>query len=277
MLSVFGIPLVDIQTLCAFWITYGSAHILLATFLKKSKFCDRRREWHEALEHSDLCLSVPFNVACAFPAMYVTYELRNDRIWGKHWLARQIAFGYIAKNVQNSFVLLADFFGKPTQRFSTAMFLCHHISSVFSYVILIQQPYADFYACMALISETTNIFLLYLQFCTGWKRELKKTWPRLYCVNGAFLWISFVPCRLVLFPTWLYLWLQDWGELRKGFTNFAMYWFVCSITLLFVLSSVWFRSITLGLIKALGIASPVEAEKTAAFGGERYGQGSKED
>merc|ERR1711924_47804 len=53
------------------------------------------------------------------------------------------------------------------------------------------------------MGETTNIFLLYLQYCTGWNRELKKSRPRLYCVNGACLWFSFVPCRLLLFPTWL--------------------------------------------------------------------------
>ena len=44
----------------------------------------------EAFEHSDLVLSVPFNLACAIPAMIVTYELRNDRVWGRHWLARQV-------------------------------------------------------------------------------------------------------------------------------------------------------------------------------------------
>jgi len=76
---------------------------------------------------------------------------------------------------------------------------------------------------------------------------------------------------------WLYLWVSDWVELRKGLTAFAMYWFVGSIVILFILSLIWFRSITLGLIKALGIAAPVEAGKTAAFGGERYGQGSKDD
>jgi hypothetical protein len=82
---------------------------------------------------------------------------------------------------------------------------------------------------------------------------------------------------LVLFPTWLYLWCSDWAELREGLTPFAMYWFVGAITLLFILSAIWFRSIHLGLMKALGWTSKVEAEKTAAFGGERYGQGSKED
>jgi hypothetical protein len=274
---MFGIAQSDIQILSAFWIAYGTVHVLLAAFLKKSAYCNRRRAWHEAFEHSDLVLSVPFNLACALPAIYVTYELRNDRVWGRHWLARQVSFGYIAKNVQNSVVLLADLWGKPSHRRSTLMFLGHHFSSVFSYLLLLRERHADFYASMALISETTNIFLLYLQYCTGWNKELKKTWPKLYCVNGACLWLSFVPCRLVLFPTWLYLWFSDWVELSKGFTSFAMYWFVGAIGLLFLLSAIWFRSITLGLMKALGVAAPVEAEKTAQFGGERYGQGEKED
>jgi hypothetical protein len=272
---MFGISQCDFQTLCAFWISYGTVHILLAAFLKKRKICDRGRAWHEALEHSELVLSLPFNIACALPAMYVTYELRNDRVWGRHWLARQVCFGYIARNVQNSLVIIHELWARPSYRRSNLMFLAHHFTSVFSYLLLIERRHADFYAAMALISELTNIFLSYLQFCTGWKRELKTSWPKLYCVNGAFLWLSFVPCRLVLFPTWLYLWLSDWDELEKGMTTFALYWFTGTIGLLFILSAIWFRSITLGLIKALGIASPVEAEKTAALGGEQYGQGSK--
>jgi hypothetical protein len=256
---------------------YGTVHILLAAFLRQIRYCDRTREWHEALEHSDLTLSVPFNFACALPAMHVTYELRNDRVWGRHWLTQQIAMAYIARNVQNILVLIADFWGKPSQRRSTAMFLGHHLSSVFSYLLVLQKRHGDFYAAMALISETTNIFLIYLQFCNGWKTELKKSWPNLYCVNGAFLWISFVPCRLVLFPTWLYLYFSDWAELEKELTVSSMYWWTAAILLLFILSVIWFRSITLGLLKALGINSFVEAEKTAAFGGERYGQGSKEE
>ena len=42
------------------------------------------------MEYSDLVLSVPFHFFCALPAMYVTYELRNDRVWGRHWMARQV-------------------------------------------------------------------------------------------------------------------------------------------------------------------------------------------
>jgi len=273
---MLSISQTTLRYVCAFWIAFGTVHVLLAAFLKKSALCDRRRAWHEAFEHSDLVLSVPFNFACALPAMYVTYELRNDRVWGRHWLARQVSFGYIAKNVQNSLVLLTEFWGKPAQRRSTLMFLCHHFGSVFSYLLLIQQRHADFYASMALISEITNVFLCYLQFCTGWRRELKTNWPRLYTLNGAFLWLSFVPCRLVLFPTWLYLWYTDWIELRKGFTGFAMYWFVCTIGILFALSVVWFRSITMGLLKALGLNIKSEG-RSAALGSEQYGQGSKEE
>jgi hypothetical protein len=272
---MFGIAQSDFQTLCAFCTAYGTVHILLAAFLKGRG--EKGRAWQEAMEYSDLVLSVPFHFFCALPAMYVTYELRNDRVWGRHWMARQIAFAYIAKNIQNSFVLITDLWGKPTQRRSTLAFLAHHSASVFSYLLLVRDRHADFYASMALISETTNFFLVYLTYVTGFNRGLKKSHPNVYCVNGACLWFSFVPCRLVLFPTWLYLWFSDWVELRKGFTAFAMYYFVGVIVLLFILSAIWFRSITLGLVKALGMSSPVETEKTAALGGERYGQGDKEE
>ena len=50
------------------------------------------------MEYSDLVLSVPFHFFCALPAMYVTYELRNDRVWGRHWMARQVPFVTCAGN-----------------------------------------------------------------------------------------------------------------------------------------------------------------------------------
>ena len=78
---------------------------------------------------------------------------------------------------------------------------------------------------------------------------------KMYIVCGFLLWLSFVFFRMMLFPYWLYVFYMDVQSNPKTTWNMLTFpeKYICPVTviILFVLSTIWFVSITKGLIKAV--------------------------
>jgi len=138
----------------------------------------------------------------------------------------------------------------------------HHFVTCFSVMDNYCNQRGQFYACLAGMSEITNLFLnmIYLSKHYPW---MKKT--KLYLINGACLWFGFIAFRLVLFPYWLYLrWVDI--KLYEDVPNDSLYWtekywYPFTIVTILILSIFWFYKITLGFLKALsGKTKDLKAE-----------------
>merc|ERR1719146_425769 len=110
-----------------------------------------------------------------------------------------------------------------------------------------------FFAVLSGLSEITNVFL-------GNVMLLKELWPKGWgstclSVNGILLWLSFCIFRLALFPLCIYTWVTDMTNAPEAITGhvnrFVCYWYPITITLLFILSSVWFGGISKGMMKQI--------------------------
>lgn len=131
--------------------------------------------------------------------------------------------------------------------------LLHHVCAVVGYGIGSIQGDMHFFAVLSGLSEITNVFL-------GNVMLLKELWPNGWgsaclSINGVILWLTFIFFRLALFPLCIYTWFTDMANAPKAVTGhvnqFVCYWFPLTITLLMILSCVWFVSITKGMMKSI--------------------------
>merc|ERR1712113_133219 len=84
-------------------------------------------------------------------------------------------------------------------------------------------------------------------------------------LNGIILWLSFIVFRLVLFPYWLYQFRMDLktdpSETAARTTLFERTVYPATTIMLFLMSAMWFVSLTKGMLKALGIVKPKSKDK----------------
>jgi len=138
------------------------------------------------------------------------------------------------------------------------LMLIHHVLSIaaFSGALLLRN--CHYWACLCGCCEVTNIFLnnvwLFREITVKGLR-LKEILPRLYVVNGLFLWISYLVFRILLFSYWLYAWYSDTTSAREltweRISNYERYFYAAVTAFLLVVSTFWFYPITKGLLKAL--------------------------
>jgi len=127
-----------------------------------------------------------------------------------------------------------------------------------------------FWACFDGMCEVSTIFLnnmCLLKWITVGGRRLQDVVPSSVAkTNGMCLWLAFLLFRIVLFPTWLYLFYQDVRDFPERT------WATCSImerylnplvtAFLMLLSFKWFFSITRGAVKLMNDADTQKSDKT---------------
>mmetsp|Transcript_16428 Transcript_16428/g.49454 ORF Transcript_16428/g.49454 Transcript_16428/m.49454 type:complete len:165 (-) Transcript_16428:47-541(-) len=113
-----------------------------------------------------------------------------------------------------------------------------------------------FFACLAVCSELSTPFLnniMAIRVFGGATTPARKAFQ---VSSGVLLWLAYIPFRLVNFPYWLWTFFADQrlspARTTEACTAFELAFFPAVIFLLLVLSSIWFVSITRGLVNALG-------------------------
>jgi len=131
----------------------------------------------------------------------------------------------------------------------------HHVVSIICYGGAIATLRMHWWACLDGCCEVTTIFLNNLLLFRA--MDYKGVFNSL---NGVCLWLSFIVFRLVLFSYWLYQFYMDVSnypdETIRKTTLFERTVYPCTTILLLLMSTLWFGSITKGMLKALGIIKP---------------------
>lgn len=179
---------------------------------------------------------------------------------------------YISHSSCAMFVeIYKDGFGK-----GTVTMLLHHVISIAAYVICMYTGRFGYLSCLAALCEFTN-FPLSVVYITktkggGVKEWMENTFGVLLSVNGGMLWLSFIPCRLILFPYVNYKFITLCMELKTTDpTRWSQIWWVemighfTTVSLLFLMSLFWFYKIHSGFMKILNgmkasDAAPEKAE-----------------
>mmetsp|Transcript_5290 Transcript_5290/g.8591 ORF Transcript_5290/g.8591 Transcript_5290/m.8591 type:complete len:282 (+) Transcript_5290:200-1045(+) len=221
-----------------------------------------KRQWPE---HKDPCsLADTLISLLIFPALAVSaiagaWSLRSDVESRWHGIAGASSFHmtlYMTRSLIHCFM-------QPFQDMTPmhlALMTLHHILSMLSYGCGMVTGRCHFWACFNGCCEMSTIFLnnhyLSKQITIGGK-ELKAVMPNwVTALNGLFIWMAFLVFRLMLFPTWLYLWYSDVmsaPERTWEVSNTVERYVYAPVTLfLLVISTYWFVPVTKGLLKALG-------------------------
>jgi len=136
----------------------------------------------------------------------------------------------------------------------------HHVASIICYGGGIATLRMHYWACFDGCCEVTTIFLNNLLLFRA--MEYKGVFNTL---NGIILWLSFIVFRLVLFPYWLYQFRMDLktdpSETAARTTLFERTVYPATTIMLFLMSAMWFVSLTKGMLKALGIVKPKSKDK----------------
>mmetsp|Transcript_57546 Transcript_57546/g.136883 ORF Transcript_57546/g.136883 Transcript_57546/m.136883 type:complete len:287 (+) Transcript_57546:39-899(+) len=176
------------------------------------------------------------------------------RWYGTSWWSVTFLAMYLAKATVHIVVLC---FQDLSTRHRNLM-IVHHILSMACFGNALGTGRMHFFACFAAVCEITNIPLSILYFfkAIGFQSSkfgMNHAW--LYITNGAMLFATFVMFRLLLFPTWLWLFCEDilhepeetWA--RCSWLEGCFYPTVA--VFLFVLSCFWMVPISAGLYKAI--------------------------
>jgi len=140
--------------------------------------------------------------------------------------------------------------GQPDAK--SADMLVHHVVSVIAVGLGLFSGHCRFFASLAIVSEVSTIFLNFLMAVKLFTGERTKRHKRLVLINGIFLWLSYLACRLFVFPFWLWLYFSDlatYDVSRVSWIVLVVYP-VSTFTML-VLSVHWFFRITKGILKAV--------------------------
>lgn len=134
--------------------------------------------------------------------------------------------------------------------------LAHHAISTAAIAHGIHSGYCGFFASLAIISEISTIFLNAVMSIKLFTGERTKTQRFLVAVNGLLLWLSYITCRLLVFPFWLWLFLTDAAAHDvSAVSPIQLVMYPLSTASMLVLSLYWFLLITRGLQKALSSKS----------------------
>eukprot|EP00928_Gymnodinium_smaydae_P018753 TRINITY_DN17150_c0_g1_i1.p1 TRINITY_DN17150_c0_g1~~TRINITY_DN17150_c0_g1_i1.p1 ORF type:complete len:253 (-),score=28.57 TRINITY_DN17150_c0_g1_i1:68-826(-) len=126
----------------------------------------------------------------------------------------------------------------------------HHVLSIVAFGGALYSKQFHFFATLDGCCEITTVFLNLLMILKAMDRRGPE-----YAITGAFLWITFIIFRLVMFPYWLYQFYTDLGSLTpeqaQSVSLFEKWFYPFTTVVLLVMSLFWFYAITNGLLKAL--------------------------
>lgn len=172
--------------------------------------------------------------------------------------------------IAHSFCAIFNEIWKDGFGWATATMLIHHVFSIAAYLMCMMTGRFGFTGAMASLCEFTNIPLSILYITKtkggGVKEWMEKTFGVLLSVNGGMLWLTFVPCRMMLFPYVYYKFVTMCLELKATWPDrwAQVWWTECighslTLFLLFIMSCVWFKKITEGVINILNGMSASDA------------------
>ena len=212
-------------------------------------------------------LWVPIVVAMVWLAVHASLELCHDV--ESRWLGvSKNAFWFLRIYVASNIVaivleLLAWWSYDRSNRIPLSQrypILAHHILSIVAYsYCLLYKRRMFFFACLDGCCEITTFFLGFLQMSKikggTFAQTFQKNFPKLLMLNGICLWLSFLIFRVVLFPTWLFIFSADvykmpnriWSQLSA----FELMFYPAVNIFLLSLSSMWFVRLTKGVVKVL--------------------------
>ena len=158
----------------------------------------------------------------------------------------------------------------------------HHILSLaaFGNLMLVSRRMV-FWAALAGVCETTNIFLTVLMLSKT-KGGPVAAWMsahlgKLLMANGFFLWLSFIVFRIILFPAWLILMAMDLhvmpSAMRAKISTLELTFYPAVTLFLFLISWLWFVRIHAGVLSAIRAGG--DMDKSGYEGGAAVTQGKK--
>uniref|UniRef100_A0A7S1B0D7 TLC domain-containing protein n=1 Tax=Noctiluca scintillans TaxID=2966 RepID=A0A7S1B0D7_NOCSC len=214
--------------------------------------CMNRTHWSERIADSEVFFGVPFATFISCGAVHSALLLRNDEIFGTTWTSQFLLRLYVAGQLQRILVALLKLLG--SHEWGKVALVCgYHFMCASAVWMVISTDVVHFFAVFALCGEITTIFLNIFYIFKMPLGCLKRV-GCLHCATGMILWLSFVVCRLALFPVWLVLFYKQRVRLADALPKFLVVWYISTICILLVLSILWFVPITKGLFKSMAPA-----------------------
>lgn len=269
----------NIPYIAGYTLIEGTLFLLLRYYATPTCIDKRAKQW------ANNVLSIPINAI-----LFTTALLSVLRLMGTHegrWLqstdvGRFSLRLYISHNIVNSGIDIIElFFNFRVTIKERSSLLLHHVASAFAFYSGLSIGRMHFWGNMATLCEITNPFLSILLFSIekegGYGKVVQRAMGKpLMMVNAFSLWITFLVFRLVLFPTWLFWFAKDVAAMFPGgflskylkvdaailsepvdiFSSVELISYPAIISLLLVLSCVWFYKITIGILREIGIVAP---------------------
>lgn len=173
--------------------------------------------------------------------------------WEKPSYLGQLGLAFhVAENIYESINYLYQ--GKSGE------FYFHHLIVIINFVPVLLSGHLSFFAYWDGTVEFTTIFLCLIDILKLHNFEKSV----FYKLNGLCLWIGFIFFRLIGMSCWLYVWVVDYFADEDVYTRnqcLAKRIAFSSTGFLLLLSCSWFKKITRGLLKALGMSTNETSKK----------------
>jgi hypothetical protein len=131
-------------------------------------------------------------------------------------------------------------------------FYLHHALVLINYFDVLKTGTMQYFAAKDGIVEGTNVPLCMINIL----RMFERSNHPLYILNGALLWLSYIPLRLLNLPMMVKEWMEDVSSeegkktWRKN-TTLAKYTAIPTTIFLWILSCIWMVPISSGFLKAI--------------------------
>jgi len=209
----------------------------------------------DVVADADLIFSVPAYTWLTYLAIMGTSELWDEDYKG-HWFGKtddcvQFAMLYVSVNFVHIFITIAK-----DQKLDYKILMClHHALSITCMSAGLYNDRMYFFGVLDGICEFSTLMLTTLFIFKDGLAGQSTLIGHLLVVNGLFLWLSYLVCRLVLFPVWLYIYIseatQHYDETFAVVTPIEKYLYPFANVFLLFLSAHWFKHITKGMLKQL--------------------------
>ena len=137
--------------------------------------------------------------------------------------------------------------------------LIHHALSLASYMNGLRTGRLVYMANVLALCEITTVALCFVFILKDGLVGSGGLVQTGLAVFGGLSWLLYVVFRIVLFPTFLYFYINDILQLPDDeyakVSNFEKYFYTGTILFLFAASCMWFGQITKGALKVLGYGS----------------------
>ena len=260
----------DFAKACGLVVAVSLTTHMIARFLPLHDVKTLERRKTVSLEHrveaGERLLLTPFWAVIAYLAIQATLELKDSlelRWHGATSTSRWCSLLYCAKMALD---VPLSAYELRARRSAQLMMVAHHLLSFVAIGCGLATKRCAFFACLALCAEASTPFLNNITAAKLFGGQQGAD-SLLHFLSGIFLWITYIPFRMVNFPVWLWVWSSDIrsdpARTSERCTWFELVFHPAVILLLLYLSSVWFVAITKGCVKGIrkALAAPSRVAK----------------